>query len=306
MKTLFLFAIFLRLITAPGGTNRSATTENNMTDNQQPLFSFGVITDVQYCDCNTYNTRFYRNSAEKLRRALSEISSYSPDFILNLGDLIDREFSSFDTVMNLIEETGITTWHCLGNHDYSVSPGDIRKVSQVTGSKTGYYSFVHKSFRFIILNGTDVATYAATPAQRKKGAELLAALTERGAVNAYEWNGGISANQLKWLINQLDDASVKNEKVFIICHFPVFPEGTHNLFNSSEILSVMRNYQNIIAWFNGHNHDGGYGNSDMIHFVTFRAMVETENTNSFAVVEVYSNKIWIKGSGREKSQILAY
>jgi len=37
-----------------------------------------------------------------------------------------------------------------------------------------------------------------------------------------------------------------------------------------------------------------------------KGMVETENTNSFAMVEVYNNRIWIKGYGREKSQILAY
>jgi len=35
-------------------------------------------------------------------------------------------------------------------------------------------------------------------------------------------------------------------------------------------------------------------------------MVETEKTGSYALVEVYTNKIWIRGGGREKSQILAY
>jgi hypothetical protein len=35
-------------------------------------------------------------------------------------------------------------------------------------------------------------------------------------------------------------------------------------------------------------------------------MVDTGDSNSFALVEVYRNKIWIRGSGREKSQILAY
>jgi hypothetical protein len=44
----------------------------------------------------------------------------------------------------------------------------------------------------------------------------------------------------------------------------------------------------------------------MIHFVTFKGMVETEAGNSYALVEVYKNKLWIRGSGREKSQILAY
>jgi len=35
-------------------------------------------------------------------------------------------------------------------------------------------------------------------------------------------------------------------------------------------------------------------------------MVETESSNSYAIVEVYKNKIWIKGYGREKNMILAY
>jgi hypothetical protein len=76
--------------------------------------------------------------------------------------------------------------------------------------------------------------------------------------------------------------------------------------NYKEVLPVLEKHNNIIAWFNGHNHNGSYGNFNMIHFVTLRGMVETENNNSFALVEVYRNKIWIKGSGREKSQILAY
>jgi hypothetical protein len=44
----------------------------------------------------------------------------------------------------------------------------------------------------------------------------------------------------------------------------------------------------------------------MIHFVTFRGMVETDQLNSYARVDVYKNKIWITGTGREKNQILAY
>ena len=62
----------------------------------------------------------------------------------------------------------------------------------------------------------------------------------------------------------------------------------------------------IIAWFNGHNHAGNYGNFNKIHFLTMKGMVETETSGSYALVEVYFNKVWIRGSGREKGQILAY
>ena len=74
---------------------------------------------------------------------------------------------------------------------------------------------------------------------------------------------------------------------------------------TGKYLSILEKYSNIIAWFNGHNHAGNYGNFNLIHFVTLRGMVETEANNSFAEIEIYRNKIWIKGSGREKSQILA-
>jgi hypothetical protein len=37
-----------------------------------------------------------------------------------------------------------------------------------------------------------------------------------------------------------------------------------------------------------------------------KGMVETENVNSFASVEVYNNKLVIKGSGNEKSQTLLF
>jgi manganese-dependent ADP-ribose/CDP-alcohol diphosphatase len=91
-----------------------------------------------------------------------------------------------------------------------------------------------------------------------------------------------------------------------MCHFPIWPENEHNLLNYNDVLSILEKYDNIIAWFAGHNHPGNYGNFNMIHFVTMKGMVETEEANSCAIVEVYKNKIWIKGYGREKSQILAY
>ena len=68
----------------------------------------------------------------------------------------------------------------------------------------------------------------------------------------------------------------------------------------------MGKYQNIIAWFNGHNHEGNYAYQNKIHFVTMKGMVESEKQNSFARVDVYSDKIVISGSGREISRTLAY
>jgi hypothetical protein len=277
-----------------------------MKAEQKPLFSFGIVADVQYCDCDTYNTRFYRNSPAKLKDAVEDLKADSPAFIINLGDLIDRDFESFDPVLKILDAVGIKVYHTLGNHDYTVNAGDARKVARITESDKGYYSFTHEGFRFIILNGNEVAKYAPTAAGRKAGIQLLEELKASDAINAMDWNGATGSTQLEWFRKELMASHKADEKVFVICHFPVWPVGTHNLLNSGEVLGILSEYNHIIAWFNGHNHDGGYGNYNMIHFVTFRGMLETATESSYALVEVYNNKLWIRGSGREKSQILAY
>ncbi|TAL78768.1 MAG: phosphatase [Bacteroidetes bacterium] len=274
---------------------------------QKPLFSFGIIADVQYSDFDPEGTKFYRASLEKLRKAFATFKEDSSDFVINLGDLIDNDFASYEPVLDILSASGLKTYNVKGNHDYSVGTRYKKRIPVLTSSKEGYYSFVFKDFRFIFLNGNELSTYVSNNKLAiKKANDFISDLKNKGEINAIDWNGGISAKQLNWLSEQLSQANTKAEKVFIICHFPVFPENVHNLLNYKEVLQILEKYQNIIAWFNGHNHAGNYGNFNQIHFVTFKGMVETKAINSFAIVEVYKNKIWIKGHGREKSQILAY
>jgi 3',5'-cyclic AMP phosphodiesterase CpdA len=209
--------------------------------------------------------------------------------------------------MDVINSSGLKTYHVTGNHDYAVDKNLKRKLPVLAESKRGYYSFIQDGFRFIFLNGNEISTYGpGSKAELNKASAYLASLKAEKAINAMEWNGGIGNGQLSWLKNELDKAVKGNQKVFIFCHFPVFPVNAHNLFNYNEVLKLLEKYNNIIAWINGHNHAGNYGNFNMIHFVTLRGMVETEQSGSYSIIDVYSNKIWIRGFGREKSQILAY
>lgn len=305
MKVLILF-FAMSIFTLNSGIDENSGKEVSQSSQQQPLFSFGIIADIQYCDCATYNTRFYRNSLQKLRDAVNELKKGYPSFIINLGDIIDRDYVSLEPVLNIFDSTDVRIYHTLGNHDFSLNKSEKNKILKLTGSSKGYYSFRHKGFRFIILNGNEIATYSPSQKGRNDANELLADLKSRNAPNAFEWNGGISDEQIKWMRTELDASAAIGEKVFLLCHFPIWPEAAHNLLNYEKVLDITSQYDHIIAWLNGHNHDGSYGNFSMIHFVTFRGMVETETNNSFAMVEVYNNKIWIKGYGREKSQILAY
>lgn len=273
---------------------------------QGPLFSFGVIADVQYADYDAAGTRFFRSSIMKLRDAVRVFKEDSVSFILNLGDIIDRDYSSYKPILNILDSSEIKTYHVAGNHDYSVDSRYKNHLPVMKTAKEGYYSFVKQNFRFIILNGNELSTYISdNKVSVKKSENYISTLKDKGAVNAVEWNGGIGCKQLEWFEKELEKATSANEKVFIICHFPIVPENAHNLLNYPDIMSLVEKYHNITAWFNGHNHAGNYGNFNKIHFVTFKGMVETERNNSFSVIEVYKNKLWIRGYGREKSQILA-
>jgi len=283
-------------------SNRDSTGQD-----QKPLFSFGIITDVHHCSAEPEGSRYYNTSLSRLQEAVASLRADSAHFLINLGDLIDRDFASFEPALEILKSSGLKTYHCLGNHDFSVESRYKKRLPLPMPGRDGYYSFIHGSFRFIVLNGNEISTYASgsRPAE-KKATEYIDMLKAGGFVNAVDWNGGISAGQLGWLDSQLGDAAAKNEKVFIMCHFPTFPENVHNLLNYNEINSILEKHHNVIAWFSGHNHAGNYGNFNMIHFVTLKAMVETETKGAYSLVEVYRNKIWIKGSGRERSQILAY
>ena len=56
---------------------------------------------------------------------------------------------------------------------------------------------------------------------------------------------------------------------------------------------------------NGHNHDGNYGRLAKRHFVTFKGMVDTEET-AYAVVQVHKDRLEITGFGRQKSMTLPF
>jgi manganese-dependent ADP-ribose/CDP-alcohol diphosphatase len=274
---------------------------------QKPIISFGIVADVQYCNCEPAGTRFYRLSADRFSEAVDTFKDNSVDFIINLGDLIDHGYESYTPILKTFESSGLKVYHVRGNHDYAVDDKYKKRLPLETPGNKGYYSFPVHNIRFIFLDGNEISTYAAPNKNAVKNAETyISNLKESGSRNAINWNGGIGPKQLSWLKEELDQASQNNEKVIIFCHFPVYPDDIHNLLNYNDITPVLSNYNNIIAWFAGHNHSGNYGNFNMIHFVTMKGMVETGKSTSYAVVRVYENKVWINGFGREITRILAY
>lgn len=269
------------------------------------LLTFGVIADCQYCDCPSTTQRFYRNSPAKLKACVAEFNKHELAFAVHLGDYIDKDYASFDTLQPIIDELKTPLRQVLGNHDFSVAESLKKKVPKRMGLKRRYYSFSIQGWRFIALDGNDLSTFASFGTKKKQEAKaLLAQVEAAGKENAKPWNGGLSSKQLKWLHKELRKAERKAEKVILFCHFPTHPINPHNLWNDTKVQEVLESYSCVRAYFNGHNHAGAYGEKAGIHYLTFKGMVDTEEQTSYSIVRIQKDRILIQGFGRQENQEL--
>jgi manganese-dependent ADP-ribose/CDP-alcohol diphosphatase len=268
----------------------------------EPLLRFGVIADCQYADKPDGPVRLYRRSIEKLREAVASLNDADLRFAVHLGDFVDEFPESFDAVMPIWEKLRMSKYQVLGNHDFQMPREDLLATMNMPAS---YHHFRRNGWRFIVVDTNDISTYGNPKdspnyalAERMR-ADLIAA----GKPNGQTWNGGVGAEQLAWIEQTLEHARGEGEKVVLTAHHPVFPINEHNAYNDTELVDLLSSYENVVAWFNGHNHAGNYGFTGGIHFVNFKGMVDTTVT-SYATVQAHDDRLVIEGFGREPSRIV--
>ena len=273
-----------------------------------PLFQFGVIADPQYAPFPPApgGTRYYANSLWKINEAIGTLNEEKLEFVVTLGDIIDRNWESFGDILPIYDKLAHPHFFVLGNHDYAVADDYLRSVVRNMGMEKAYYDFTGGGYRFLVIDGNDVSTFAPPPGdpRREIAEEMLAKLTEAGAPNAQSWNGSLSDEQFAWMETKIAEAKTAGEKVIVLGHYPVYPLNEHNMWDSERIVELITSSDNVVAYFNGHNHMGNYGAIGNKHFVNFKGMVETADTTAYATIAVFDGKIEIKGVGREESRTL--
>lgn len=279
-----------------------------MGQSRQPALRLGLVTDVQYADKEPGKTRFYRQSLGKLAEAVEHFNGLDLRWCVSGGDLIDKGWESFDEVFKPLAKSRHAFHHLLGNHDFGVSDELKARVPKRLGLKHRYYSVRENEFCFVMLDTTDVSPYAQAAnsqatAEAKAECERLAAA---GAINAERWNGAVGERQLKWFDNTCRQAARAGRKVIVFSHHPVYPASIHCEWNSDALLKVVERNRNVVAWINGHDHAGAFGIHDEVPFVTLQGMVETEDTNAFAVAHLHSDRLELVGHGREPSRELRF
>ncbi|XP_019720013.1 manganese-dependent ADP-ribose/CDP-alcohol diphosphatase [Hippocampus comes] len=152
-----------------------------------PLFTFGVIADIQYADMDDglnfsqTRRRYYRSSLELLRKARESWSHSAPrpKFIIQLGDIIDGfnkdRGASSRAVEKVLEEfslSPIEVHHVWGNHEFynftrsellrSKLNSSVLADTSLSGTRAGgdiyAYSFTpFPGFTFVVLDAYDVS-----------------------------------------------------------------------------------------------------------------------------------------------------
>ncbi|XP_054610356.1 manganese-dependent ADP-ribose/CDP-alcohol diphosphatase isoform X2 [Dunckerocampus dactyliophorus] len=273
---------------------------------REPLFTFGVIADIQYADIDDglnftqTRRRFYRNSLQLLREARETWSQSAtrPNFILQLGDIIDgfnkdygASSAALDRVLEEFNLDSMEVHHVWGNHElYNFTRSELlhsRLNSAVladrssSGTRAGgdiyAYSFSpFPGFTFVVLDAYDVSLLGV----EEDSSRYHSALT------------------LIKLHNNNEDLNCPPG------HLPVHPCSTTPIclaWNFDELLSIIQRHSSVVCFIAGHDHDGGYylDESTGVHHLTLEAVIETPpGNNAFGTVSVYEDRMVLKGTGR--------
>jgi len=277
----------------------------------EPLFRFGLLSDIQYADKETAGTRDYRGSAAKLRACVADLNRRELAFAVQCGDLIDgRETlegsrEDLETVLAILGKLEAPLHHVLGNHCFEVPRAELMPRLKL---ESGWYGFRRQGWRFLVLDALDVST-CGWPPGTPRHEEAARWLTEhpRSAEHpsALPYNGAVGEDQLKWLKKELAAAEVADEHVVVFGHLPILAEASTPaclLWNHAKVLAALEACPAVVAFIAGHDHAGGRAVHGGIHHLTMRGMVEQiRDGGDYAVVEVFADRLEVIGVGRMES-----
>jgi 3',5'-cyclic-AMP phosphodiesterase len=230
---------------------------------KQDEFTFVFMTDIHL-------TR-ERNAVQGFLQAINTINGLHPDFVITGGDLImdalGQRYSAADSLYNLYTENvknlTMPVYNTMGNHEIygilkdngadSLNPEYGEKMFEKRLDKS-YYSFIHKGWKFIILNSI-----------------------ENTGKNGYI--GKIDDVQMDWIRKELKETDRKIP-VVISTHIPFITANTQKyagttvandssavIYNGKEVLDLFTGY-NLKLVLQGHLHTVEDIFIDGIHFVT--------------------------------------
>ncbi|KAJ4712435.1 manganese-dependent ADP-ribose/CDP-alcohol diphosphatase [Melia azedarach] len=301
---------------------------------KQPLFSFGVISDVQYADIPDGRSfigvpRYYRHSLLVLQRAVQNWNNHQKlKFAINFGDIVDgfcpkdQSLNVVKKIVNEFDKFNGPVYHMIGNHCLYNLPRDklLPLLKIPSTDRHAYYDFSPTpEYRFVVLDGYDISAIG-WPQDHPHTLEALKFLREKNPNTEKNspagllglerrflmFNGAVGKEQMEWLDSILQGATKLKQKVVVCCHLPLDPDATSQealLWNYNEVMDVIHRYNCVKVCLAGHDHKGGHSiDAHGIHHRVFEAALECPpGTDAFGYIDVYDNKLSLVGSDRMQS-----
>lgn len=255
---------------------------------EQPAVKCGLVTDLHYADKQPAGSRHYRETPDKLAEAAEHFGSSELDFVVELGDFIDaadsveQELAYLKRIDRDFSRICRKRHYVLGNHCVFT----LRKQEFLAAveQQRSYYSFDSGGFHFVVLDAC--FRHDGVPYGRKN----------------FEWTDpNISAEELEWLRGDLQ-ATSKRSVVFV--HQRLDVQNAFGIKNAAEVRGVFEEAGNVLAVFQGHNHENDHQLISGIHYCTLVAMVEGAGAehNGYSVAHIMSSgDIHISGFRKQRS-----
>lgn len=299
---------------------------------EEPLFRFGLIADIQYADIDVVaqsfwgRPRYFADALQKASKAALAWKEHKCNFAINLGDIIDRRSNNHCGDLRAVSKALAqypVVHHCIGNHELSSIPRH-ELVDLLQLPFPAYHTFqAVPGWRIVILDTYDLAL-KSWPEDHPQHRETLA-LMERGKqehdlnrrrpfMDHPEMNGGLGRKQLAWLQQEVDMANEAGEKLIVATHCPLYPyvtvDGYAVCWNYTDVMEILHCHPGqTVLCLSGHDHEGAHrvDSRTGVHHVLLEAALEAPlHVQSHAIVEVYDSRISVKGAGNVRSHEIQF
>ena len=264
---------------------------------------FAVFADIQYADIPPTKVRFYHRSLELAKETTAAINASHARFVIGLGDLIDRNYDSYQPVFDVLSAMEVPIYHVAGNHDFNVLPEYKLKAYETLGMPSRYFIKQFGDWDFIFLDSNVLTTYAYLPDSEEH--KFFGDLRKEKYSYAKVWNGGFASEQLEWLSDHLAVAEKSGRKVALFFHTPVYddPVARGGAVDGPDLLEVIARYPDTVKFvLAGHQHEGGYRQVGNTHHLTIRGQIEAASP-TYAIVEITDTTVTVSGFGEQPGHV---
>jgi alkaline phosphatase len=233
-----------------------------------------------------------RNSLPYLSQLADEINnSVKPDFVVQLGDLIEdseswrEDCDNYRLGLSAFERLNMPVLNVIGNHDQvNLSNSDLCRLSMRNNL---YYSADLSGFHCVVLFSSSVAHTDITISTEQRlwlAADLAA--TDKPT--------------LVFLHHPLDDQDLRGNVWFAKYPRYCFVEDRHG------IRQILSDSGKVVAVFNGHVHQNNISTIDGIHYVTVQSLVEKVGepdicSRAYALVTIDGNELTVNVKGADSA-----